>query len=390
MPAAVNAAGSSYLCEALFLPPSQNHAAAEISVDEIAAFIASVEGRKKRSFRESAERLVEKSPIFADQSKTSKGFWDLFFPTQSLKKKIAQHHRAFFSRFNSELKARIMRDKSIAENLRHRGYPHEIEEGQGRATLEYISRINSQRIARSHNVSAEYRQDKEISRLVDQLSFVSSRNSITDKIYSGNIISSRQINLYGLEGGLNSKNDFNREFLKSDDDVFFYLRPSFGKKKNTEISEYGSYTRILRDDFAEKHSWVSPFIMYPKQFYNSLRLAFPNQFKAEEGEVFKAGESDHQMLSHLYLLDMTLIDYKRLVTDQLGTSLYELKTDSASENKYGMTFQEARTLLSSKDPDVFEKVFHQLVYRRLSLLQPELKIPVSVPQTALLKESQLP
>ena len=87
------------------------------------------------------------------------------------------------------------------------------------------------------------------------------------------ILSTAALLELGLPGGLNT-HWFNREFLRSHDQLFFHVMGTrAGGATQTTESYYGTYGLRPKRAYAIKHGWISPFIMVPGELARFAAVA---------------------------------------------------------------------------------------------------------------------
>jgi hypothetical protein len=176
--------------------------------------------------------------------------------------------------------------------------------------------------------------------------------------------------------GFNTK-PFNRDFLKTDDQVFFYVdvfaSKSQAAKANIAASEYGAYTKYVNDDeYARSQGWISYYIMREGDLRDYGRY-LPTEFKREK-------ITNEELRSRLHLLDFTVRDFENLVQTQAARSL------TALFNKSAVDFEQLAKELENINTPLGARI-DQLVFAPLNLPNRwEFKVPILVEGTKISDE----
>ncbi|HNV69240.1 MAG TPA: hypothetical protein PKO06_06040 [Candidatus Ozemobacteraceae bacterium] len=142
----------------------------------------------------------------------------------------------------------------------------------GYRTLHEISARNRVRVSRLLPAVTE---KNEVRELVQKLSVVFIHNThVIRSVPDTPLVSSRVLQEVSGIGGLNTYY-FNRQFLHSDDNIFFFVLLQSGPKLgNARESLYGKYKFAPEETFGRERGWVSAFVMYP---YDLYRFAFGSE-----------------------------------------------------------------------------------------------------------------
>ncbi len=195
------------------------------------------------------------------------------------------------------------------------------------------------------------------------------------------ILSTAALLELGLPGGLNT-HWFNREFLRSHDQLFFHVMGTrAGGATQTTESYYGTYGLRPKRAYAIKHGWISPFIMVPGELarfaavaakdlgerlaaslvsdpeiqLQKLRyrreplLAFSFLSLKEQDDWVKREEPlFREIMKRLHLLDFTVSDFeelarrvvrKRIHQDPSITQVDRLLIESSLAIQFGLSFE---------------------------------------------------
>lgn len=299
-----------------------------------------------------------------------------------------KHHEAFFNKYKDPQALEHMQDLALRAEMQMHGAT--LDQQSARLNLQHLSRKNAKRLADLYSVSTEYLSDPEISGLVDSIEFVGRRNSFSNQYGENYMLSSRQLEVYGAGGGRHSKNGFNRNFLKSDDMIFFFVDPrsNFSAGRTRNSSEYGPNELNLESSYAAQHGWISVFVMRPDDLVAFMEKALPEKYDKQRDFGFEDGLTEWtqpppeavRMRNDLHQFDLTVHDFTRLMRNQLGTALLALKTNSATFSHHGYTYREVVDVLTSPSFNNHAAgLFHNLVYGPLRLGPMELKVPVAIP-----------
>lgn len=284
-----------------------------------------------------------------------------------------------------------LQDMSLQESLGTHGV--NVEAPTGRQAIQELSARNRARIEAGAppldpEVQAQWGE------LVDSLRVFPVHNTHNIDSLSSDmpLMSSRDIRSMGFPGGANSQESFNRDFMQSDDQVFFHATLARTARKAVENrTMYGDHGLVLKDEAAREMSWVSPFIMYPNNLEAFGQVCCPKEaalIRDATWEQVQNGETEEipveQLMAVLAIknrlgdFDFTHSDYEGMVRSLLLRSLSELKAKDLEA--YG----EATALLQSDNPIDLFALSTRLIYKRYGLPESfETKVPVAVPREAL-------
>ena len=233
------------------------------------------------------------------------------------------------------------------------------------------------------------------------------------------ILSSRQLEAMRISGGLNT-HPFNKEFLKTDDNIYFFVDPSFKGNPRLSASRYGSRGVRVNSSFAKDHGYLSAFVMYPwellqvaqvryPQFYQRALMELTERFPPTDplyGENWFAhgstksdvetflqrmGRGDSGILDkhiaesksfseirkHLHEMDFTAGDFEGLIRHRM---LYQL---NAMRQEDPVRFRSMISALQSADTGALDDLYRTSL-RSMGLPDSfEAKIPVAVPPSEL-------
>ncbi len=181
---------------------------------------------------------------------------------------LAAFLRESLGRFSDPAFLEQRQRESMARSLFFRRDPS-LEPGlfsaDGYRTLREISTRNRERIAR---LIPPVKAADKVRDLVQALSVVFVHNThVIRSVPDTPLVSSRVLQEVAGIGGLNTY-FFNRQFLHSDDNIFFFVLLQSGPKLgNARESLYGKYKFSPEETFARERGWVSAFVMYPYDLY---------------------------------------------------------------------------------------------------------------------------
>ena len=277
--------------------------------------------------------------------------------------------------------------ESLAEILRMHGVRTIAPDP--RTTLEEISHANVRRILGDTEVapSADVRKALEDTPPF-HVYFVHNTQTLTQAPKLP-LLASRRLEGLGVGTGLNSLYVYNREFLRSDDSVFFDVRLARVPEEAHQRNAYGTMNLFVEPAYARRAGMVSLFNM------NSSELRAGWHLSAAEKEVIQGTHDPWgklrtldvstvrpQTLQHwedardlLYRLDFTPSDFDSMVKELVTRSLNRLATDDPDR------FHAAISALKSReDPEGATEALKRLAFDMNGLGRDyELKIPVAVP-----------
>jgi hypothetical protein len=153
------------------------------------------------------------------------------------------------------------------------------------------------------------------------------------------VMSSGVMKQFGFRAGINSS-PFNLEFLRTGDNVFFFIDETLGasfEEVGRTATEYGPHGVEIKDrEFAEKNGMVSYFIMYPRQYVQYLKeiegVPILQKYEKLDHDWDKSFETDlGKDIETLHHLDFTLADYREMVRRAFVEKLVSIYRDDPSE-----------------------------------------------------------
>lgn len=287
-----------------------------------------------------------------------------------------------------------LQDQSLLAALRLHGLRPDGKSGY--ATLREASRKNLERLIGKRRYQPKTEM-KEAEELVDNIQLGYVHYNSDGRLHARPktpILSSRQIKNLTGEGGLNSSHDFNSEFMRQDDQVFFFLYVDASSKKAG--TEYGTNQFALNPDYAREKAWISAFVMYSNDLGRNGRHLRPETARklSNSPAMESAGSVAHlqpQMASwtklrnSLHKLDFTVGDFETLIHEQMLRSLEKLQKKDARAYEAALKTMRNKFLNKSDGSgdaaEEFDKLVNDLVFAPLDLPAfYELKVPVAVPE----------
>lgn len=270
---------------------------------------------------------------------------------------------------------RALRNEALLADLRQHGA--KIETKDARAAIARLSRENVQRLLGTKGPAAPDPALAEVKALVDGIEVVLVHNTVNlRELGSTPVLSSRQLQKIGAPGGRNTQ-PFNREFLRSDDNVFFFVKfKTQAMQANGGASVYGDDALTVRPAYAHEAAWVSAFVMNPADLaVAAKKLGIPLDPSGKWLEDGKLPAPEWREASRrLHRLDFTLPDFAGMVRSQMLTSLAGLRRSKPAE------FSRVVSVLRGEDPIELAKVIEAYAYEPLRLPPiMEGKIPVAIP-----------
>lgn len=326
--------------------------------------------------------LVVATPLNSSDREIQKAILNLLesFSGDVTEKEIAKGLSAFKGRSLDDLQ-----NDSLLAALEAHGYNSKIK--NGRSALEEVSRANLARLQENYTYVSTGAM-KKAEDVVSHMNFYFVHNthilSARPKIP---VLSSKRIEKMGLSGTANTY-EFNRDFMKTDDNVFFRVEKTMNKKIKKDLkSPYGKRALVIDSRYAEEHGWISAYIMYAgelgsavdtidssqwKAFKSLLATKYPNAISLDRNFSELNQKEPKALLAlrnQLYKLDFTVADFTNLYRERYLFFLNQLLQKSPKE------FEKAlKQLAAGRRSSVDDEVNKSFGYQRF-----EFKIPVAVP-----------
>jgi hypothetical protein len=275
-------------------------------------------------------------------------------------KLLADYEQYYWKTLKNPKALAKLRDHALDVELDRRGAP-QFPGVKGRKRLEMLSRQNYERMMKENNLTEDYKDTPWLREQVNGLTLNIFRNSHSTEVYGDGVLSSRQLMECSGSFGMNSEMAFNREFLHTDDNIFFNAEvvkaTTTAHSARSKVSEYGKHGVSVAVEEVADIAWVSPYVMFP---YDLI-------------EVFK----NDQVLNTSFSVGQRFSGSER--RDSYQATSYE-EAALASLHKYDLTVNDFIALVRAKAAKhigryTYEQLVQELGYPRL-----ELKIPVYVPK----------
>jgi hypothetical protein len=205
------------------------------------------------------------------------------------------------------------------------------------------------------------------------------------------VLSSRRFAELGFTESLQT-GIFNSQFLKSDDNVFFFVVPVIDKHISAVDSIYGSLSMVVDSDYAAQYGWISPFIMAPINFQTFAQNLFPDIFSEIRSSSDRWYVKDkwnairpllQSLQEKLSEYDFTVDDFAAVVRHVLLAQLAKLSEQNLDEyvRIYGAILSDPKSALPIINKYVYEDAFHfRLRTGSMPFEYFEFKIPVAIPE----------
>lgn len=181
----------------------------------------------------------------------------------------------FFLSFLKPHRLIQLRESSLAKQLHAWGG----SDSSGYPQLETLSAQNMQRVLRNFQLTSVKNLPREIRDVVENIDFEYRHNTNMAGTAGPIMLSSARLRQAGLPNTAQSTYSFNRDIVKSDDQLYFYVQPIIrrsGYTRQNIHSRYGNKSIYLNEQFAQKKGWISAFIMTESDlisYHDSLKTA---------------------------------------------------------------------------------------------------------------------
>lgn len=156
----------------------------------------------------------------------------------------------------------IERDRSLAQQLREWG---STDSSSGYEQVQSLSKINLQRNKSRLKLRELEDLPSDIAEAVGLLDFEFRHNADAKTSYGYIMMSSRRLRELGMGQTLQNLSVYNREVVKSDDQLYFFVQPILRREgvrpHQSFFSPYGESSLYLHENFAERFGWISPYLM---------------------------------------------------------------------------------------------------------------------------------
>jgi hypothetical protein len=214
-------------------------------------------------------------------------------------------------------------DKSIDKELDLRGAPR-FPGLNGWARLQRISAINRKKISAKYDLHLAFASPS-IREIALKAKLHVRRNSRVPITFGEGVLSSRQLQRLTGIPGYNTMHAFNRDFMQSDDSIYFFV--DFQVKPPPTESQYGKHGYWLSENAMPDRAWVSPFVMYNHELGNAYNSStrFREVVSGSNGKepdviagmdtikTYQPSDFDVLARQNLHHLDFTASDFLALV-----------------------------------------------------------------------------
>ncbi|MBS1984151.1 MAG: hypothetical protein JST16_08260 [Bdellovibrionales bacterium] len=217
-------------------------------------------------------------------------------------------------------------------------------------------------------------------------------------------VSARQLEKMGFAGGANSRNPYNRQFLRSDDQVYFQValvnrtpRIDLPHIESTN-SEYGDESFKLAEDYLQ-HAWISPDTMRANDFGLMAEVLAPDLWKQvtermPENEIrFLSFKKLDNVLPPEFItiremshrLDFTVEDFKTVFSQLFLQEMDALRQSNPAEFRKALeTIRAPHTQEAEvKKSNLYYKTSENFPELHLSF---DMKVPAFVPADKLIPQ----
>ena len=314
-------------------------------------------------------RIVQRMQIFFEQSEEfnqqytsiiGKTTFDFDSLNDTEKKQILNiYYDLFTSRFKDPQVLQELRSQSIKRSLEGHGYQAQSYLS-GQQELQELSRCNLLRLVQSLEHADEFLAEHSLGHIDTNSINVEFRRNAHGHAHGDFIMSSKEMFDYSGIPGYNTEHSFNREILKSDDNIFFIaaIGQASPMSASGDLSRYGNRTFQLNSkEYARQYGIISPFVMWEREDLERFATAM-NWIQKERLKSLSQAEQKNlltQWRLKLYEYDLTVSDFEKLVAIK---SLYE---------KFLARYPEAR------------HAYMNSAFFRFLKAPIEMKIPVAVP-----------
>jgi hypothetical protein len=228
---------------------------------------------------------------------------------------IIQFFKYYLSKYSDQNWIKKERAKSLELQLKNWGI--DLKGRPAYVFLHELSRNNINSAIARLNLKSLDQLPEDIRILVSQLRMDFRHNTSFDKIDGPIMLSSSRMKSLGLTVTAQSRYDFNRNVVKSDDQLYFFVQPTAspkGQSGESVSSRYGNNSLYLDVEFAKEFGWITPYLM------EAGDLVMYKQSLKKAGHNVE-GLSELQIIN-LYKLNIyTVSDFTRLYQIILGNYL---------------------------------------------------------------------
>jgi len=336
-------------------------------------------------------RLISNSNAFGDWLITQKHIAQLKNLTISEKQNLINEYLGVYFKKIDSPKLFQLQEESLRQSLMERGI--ETNHLSPWQALDEVSSANKQRLLKQEVNQVSL--DVNVENAVDQVTIYFQHNTVSKRSPELALLSARRMEEAGLGGGVNTQ-PFSKQFLKTDDNVYFYV---MFRSRDNELayrpSTYGRTMIAVEHDPARKTGVVSPYLMYSNDLAEIMKFhdpALSRRLEMNYGSSVPIAEKIKNPIDwehppeewtlakkQLYFFDFTPSDFEELIRTQLKRSLYNLKSSTNPSDQ--KLFSETIEKLHSHNDSDLNIIMTNLVFKPLGMPELwEMKVPVAVPE----------
>lgn len=242
-----------------------------VQIAEIEAFVQRFSGQQHYQINQwFLDRLAKSSPVFSE-----------YLTRQAPRPTPLETYYHFIlseiGGYKEGARLQLERDVSLSTQLKIWGA--EKSSLSGFEQLAVLSAENKQRVVDNHKLKPVHTFPVELQLLLAELTLRLRHNSDTEALFGDYMLSSLRLSGMGLLETAQARTNFNRQFLQSHDQLYFYASPALkSDPKPSSIQRgdpYGEQAHFLKFEFAKKHGWISPYVMTEGDLLNYAEAYAP-------------------------------------------------------------------------------------------------------------------
>ena len=273
------------------------------------------------------------------------------------------------------------------------------------SSIQEQSRINLDRITAELGPNQPLSEELEAQLSAVRFDFIHNTHVLSENPDTP-LLSTAALLELGLPGGLNT-HWFNREFLRSHDQLFFHVQSKLdGTKTQAMVSAYGSYGLRPKREYAIQRGWLSPYVMVPGNLVRFAAAAAPDlgallaeklaidpdiqlekqrygrkpliafgflSLQAQDAWVRREEPIFREIMKRLHLLDFTVTDFEELARRLVRRRIHKHLSGEVVER-----YADPAEVLLKGPPDSVRLLIESTVTGYLDVSF-EFKIPVALP-----------
>lgn len=311
-----------HLCKDVFSESEARKHKTEITDEDLWEMITYFANLNRYSRNENAieEHFIKTSKSYANYKNQAS-------PHSQPLERVFSFLKKYFNWFFQPQVLTRLRSESLSLQLKAWGERTSSENGY--VKLKNLSALNVDRIQKHHKLKKLEELPSEIQTLVKKIDFEYRHNTSRSNISGPIMLSSARLREAGLPNTMQSRFEFNRNVVRSDDQLYFYVQPTTRAVKGNDgkniPSRYGGNSLYLDKSFAETTGWISPYIM------DVADLSLYREALIKTGHNVK-DKTDVEMIEWLHLNAFTISDIKELYQTILGNYLINNVHNLAQDN----------------------------------------------------------